>query len=161
MGKRWRFHNHDPDRIATLESRAKVPPIVAQLLLARGVTDPNDVETFLSSKMTGLREPDLLPGLSEAADRIHAAIQAQRRIVIYGDYDADGMTATGLLYSCLRLLHADVGLLCTQPVRRRLRAERRGADSSWPSVARRWSSRSTVGSPVSARLGRRPSWAWS
>lgn len=109
MGKRWRIHSHDPDRIATLESRANVPPIVAQLLLARGVCDPHDVEVFLNSKMTGLREPDLLPGLSDAADRIHAAIKAQRRIVIYGDYDADGMTATGLLYRCLRLLHADVG----------------------------------------------------
>ncbi len=109
MGKRWRFHNHDPDKIASLESRASVPPIVAQLLLARGVSAPDEVAVFLNNKMTGLRDPDLLPGLSEAADRIYAAIQAKRRIVIYGDYDADGMTATALLYRCLRLLHADVG----------------------------------------------------
>ncbi len=109
MGKRWRFHNHDMDKIAQLESRASVPPIVAQLLLARGVSDPGDVEVFLNNKMTGLRDPDLLPGLGEAADRIYAAVQAKRRIVIYGDYDADGMTATALLYRCLRLLHADVG----------------------------------------------------
>ncbi len=109
MDKRWRFLQHDADRIANLESRAKVSPIVAQLLLARGVSSPEDVQAFLDNKLTGLREPDLLPGLGEAADRVHAAIRDQRRIVIYGDYDADGMTATGLLYNCLRLLQGDVG----------------------------------------------------
>lgn len=108
MRKRWRFHNHDPVRIAALESRARIPPIVAQLLLARGVTEPDDVAIFLNNKMTGLRDPGLLPGVNDAADRIHAAIRARRRIVIYGDYDADGMTSTALLYSCLRLLHANV-----------------------------------------------------
>jgi single-stranded-DNA-specific exonuclease len=109
MGKRWRFLQHDPDRIATLESRASISPILAQLLLGRGIANPQDVRTFLDVKLTGLREPDLLPGVPEAADRIHAALRAARRIVIYGDYDADGMTATGLLYNCLRLLGADVG----------------------------------------------------
>ncbi len=109
MGKRWRFLQHDSARIASLESCASVSPILAQLLLGRGITNPDDVRTFLEVKLTGLREPDLLPGVREAADRIHAAVGAQRRICIYGDYDADGMTATGLLYNCLRLLGADVG----------------------------------------------------
>jgi len=109
MVKRWRFLQHDPDRIASLESRANVSPILAQLLLSRGITQPEDVRTFLEVKLTGLREPELLPGVREAADRIHAAVVDRRRIVVYGDYDADGMTATGLLYNCLRLLGADVG----------------------------------------------------
>ncbi len=109
MGKHWRFLEHDPDRIARLEAQASISPILAQLLLGRGITDATDVRTFLDVKLTGLRDPDLLPGLSGAADRIHAAIAARQRIVIYGDYDADGMTATGLLHNCLRLLGADVG----------------------------------------------------
>jgi single-stranded-DNA-specific exonuclease len=81
---------------------------VAQLLLGRGIVDPAAVRLFLDCKLTGLREPELLPGLDEAAGRIHAAVTQQRRIVIYGDYDADGMTATAILYNCLRLLGADV-----------------------------------------------------
>jgi single-stranded-DNA-specific exonuclease len=109
MGKCWRFLQHDADRIASLESCASVSPILAQLLLGRGLTHPVDVRAFLEVKLTGLREPELLPGIPEAAERIHAAIEARRRICIYGDYDADGMTATGLLYNCLRLLGADVG----------------------------------------------------
>ena len=109
MDKRWRIRPHDADRIISLERAAGVSPIVAQLLLGRGITDPVAVRSFIECKLSGLRDPELLPGLPEAADRIHAAVQQKRRIVIYGDYDADGMTATGILFSCLRLLGADVG----------------------------------------------------
>jgi single-stranded-DNA-specific exonuclease len=109
MDKRWRIRPHDADRIASLERAAGVSPVVAQLLLGRGITDPATARSFIECKLSGLRDPDRLPGLTEAADRIHAAVQQNRRIVIYGDYDADGMTATGILFSCLRLLGADVG----------------------------------------------------
>lgn len=109
MAKRWRFLQHDADRIAALESCAGISPILAQLLLGRGITHPDEVQAFLDVKLTGLRDPELLPGVREAADRVYAAITARRRICIYGDYDADGMTATALLFNCLRLLGADVG----------------------------------------------------
>jgi single-stranded-DNA-specific exonuclease len=108
MRKRWRIEPHDADRIGRLERSAGVPPIVAQLLLCRGVHEPEHVKTFLESKLTGLRDPDELPGCAAAADRVHAAIRDKRRIVIYGDYDADGMTGTAILIICLRLLGADV-----------------------------------------------------
>lgn len=108
MRKRWRIEPHDADRIAQLERSAGVPPIVAQLLLCRGVHDPERVKTFLESKLTGLRDPDELPGCAAAAERVHAAIRDKRKIVIYGDYDADGMTGTAILIICLRLLGADV-----------------------------------------------------
>src|SRR4029077_15469925 len=106
--KRWRFHPHDAQRIARLEQAAGISPIVAQLLVARGVYDADAARTFLDVKLTGLRDPDLLPGAADAAERIYAAVKARRKIVIYGDYDADGMTGTAILYSCLRLLGADV-----------------------------------------------------
>ncbi len=109
MDKRWRIHPHDAAEIAHLQHAAGVPPVVAQLLICRGVRDPEAARMFVDAKLTGLRDPELLPGASQAADRIHDAVQQKRRIIIYGDYDADGMTATGLLFSCLRLLGADVG----------------------------------------------------
>lgn len=109
MGKRWSIHPHDADSVAQLERDAGVPPVVAQLLICRGVRDPAEVRRFLEAKLSGLREPDELPGVGPAADRIHTAVRDQRRIVIYGDYDADGMTASALLYNCLSLLGADVG----------------------------------------------------
>jgi single-stranded-DNA-specific exonuclease len=109
MNKRWRIHPHDSGRIELLEKQAGVSPIVAQLLLCRGISDAGAARQFLQPKMTELRDPEDLPGLSEAADRVFAAAKAGRRLVIYGDYDADGMTGTAVLYRCLQLLGADVG----------------------------------------------------
>ena len=80
---------------------------MAQLLLARGVDEADSARTFLDARLSGLRDPELLPGIAEAAERIYAAIQARRKIVVYGDYDADGMTGTAILLSCLKLLGAD------------------------------------------------------
>lgn len=109
MGKRWRIRPHDVGLIAQMERSAGVPPVVAQLLVCRGILNPDDVRVFLDSKLSGLRDPELLPGITDAASRVHEAIKQNRRIVIYGDYDADGMTATAILYNCLTMLNADVG----------------------------------------------------
>ena len=92
MGKRWRIQAHDADRILALERGAGISPIVAQLLVSRGITDLKQVQSFLDPKLTGLRDPEDLPGVTDAANLIHAAISAKRKIVVYGDYDADGMT---------------------------------------------------------------------
>jgi single-stranded-DNA-specific exonuclease len=105
--KRWRIQPHDAERVARLERLAGVPPIVAQLLMGRGVYEPEAARTFLDAKLTGLRDPDELPGAAAAADRICTAIRERKRIVVYGDYDADGMTATAILLSCLKLLGAE------------------------------------------------------
>jgi single-stranded-DNA-specific exonuclease len=108
MSKRWRIHRHDSDCIAALQRAAGIPAVVAQLLVCRGVTDPTVARDFLDPKLSALRDPNLLPGCEEAARRIHAAVAARRRITIYGDYDVDGMTATAILWLCLKLLGAEV-----------------------------------------------------
>lgn len=109
MEKRWRIFPHDAARIRQLEQAAGVPPVVAQLLLSRGLSDPSAVKGFLEAKFSDLRDPETLPGVPEAADRIYAAIEEKRRITVYGDYDADGITASAILYRCLQTLGADVG----------------------------------------------------
>ena len=109
MPKQWRIAAFDAARISELERSAGVPSFVAQLLLCRGISSPQQARHFLECKLTGLREPAELPGAVKAAEMIAAAIAAGRRIVVYGDYDADGMTATAILVRCLKLLHADVG----------------------------------------------------
>jgi single-stranded-DNA-specific exonuclease len=108
MSKRWRIHPHDSARIAALQQAAGIPAVVAELLICRGVCDPVAARQFLDPKLSALREPELLPGCCQAAERVQAAIAAGRRIVIYGDYDVDGMTGTAILWLCLKLLGAEV-----------------------------------------------------
>jgi single-stranded-DNA-specific exonuclease len=108
MAKRWRIRPHDPARIAALQHEANISPVVAQLLLARNICDARQANDFLNPKLTGLRDPDLLPGIPEAAERLMQAVRTERPIVVYGDYDADGITGTALLVECLTLLGAKV-----------------------------------------------------
>ena len=109
MAKRWRIHPHDPDRIEALRRAAGMPAVVAQLLICRGITDPRAARKFLSPNLMDLHEPEQLPGCTSAAELIHEAIVAGERIVIYGDYDVDGLTGTAILWLCLKLLGAEVG----------------------------------------------------
>lgn len=108
MPKRWRIASYDSARVAALGQAAGVPAVVAQLLIGRGICDADGVRQFLDVKLSGLRDPELLPGAVRAAELLHAAIRAGRRITIYGDYDADGMTSTSILLLCLKLLGARV-----------------------------------------------------
>ena len=103
---RWRLRPHDPEQIAALSRGASVSPLTAQLLLNRGIDDPAAAAAFLQSRLAGLHDPETLPGAAEAADRIVRAVRDRRKIVIYGDYDVDGVCGTSVLWACLRLAGA-------------------------------------------------------
>ncbi len=107
MPKRWRIAAFDPERAEYLGRRAKLPPLLAQLMLVRGISCPDAAREFLDAKLTGLRDPGDLPGVNQAADLIFAAVGDRQSIAIYGDYDADGMTASAILLRCLRVLGAN------------------------------------------------------
>jgi single-stranded-DNA-specific exonuclease len=109
MAKRWRIHPFDPERIAALGRAAAIPAVVAQLLICRGIDDPRQARRFLDSRLADLRDPDELPGCTQAAQRLHDAIRRGSRIVIYGDYDVDGLSGTAILRQCLKLLGGNVG----------------------------------------------------
>ncbi|MGH7176502.1 MAG: single-stranded-DNA-specific exonuclease RecJ [Tepidisphaeraceae bacterium] len=87
-----------------LAERLKTSPLVAQILLNRGLSDPQQCSEFLHPSLKCLHEPALIPNLTLAADRIARAIRAGEKIVIYGDYDVDGITATAILWHAIRLL---------------------------------------------------------
>ena len=71
MPKRWRIATHDSERVAALQQSVGVPAVVAQLLLGRGIDDPDTARHFLEAKLTGLRDPDELPGALQAAQLDH------------------------------------------------------------------------------------------
>ena len=106
MKARWRLRPHDPGSSSELGKAAGVSALVAQLLINRGVADPARARAFLSARMDSLHDPDLLPGAVEAARRIHLAALERRSIVIYGDYDVDGVCGVSILWMCLKLAGA-------------------------------------------------------
>jgi single-stranded-DNA-specific exonuclease len=108
MSRPWRIAPFDEARVRSLAARLKVSPVLAQVLAARGYDCPDRAGVFLDSRLTELHDPELLPGVSAAADRIVAAVKSGRRIMIYGDYDVDGVTAASMLWHCLRLVDGKV-----------------------------------------------------
>jgi single-stranded-DNA-specific exonuclease len=106
--KSWHLLPHDRAAVERMAATLRLSPIVAQLLLNRGVISPGDAHRFLDVPLAGLHPPDLLPGVSEAADRIFAAIKAGKRLCVYGDYDVDGVSGTAILLQCLRLIVGNV-----------------------------------------------------
>jgi single-stranded-DNA-specific exonuclease len=80
----------------------------AAVLLARGFRDPVAIERFLEPRLSHLTPPEAMKDRCEAVDRIARAVQANERICVFGDYDADGITAAALLTDVLRTLGAEV-----------------------------------------------------
>jgi len=101
--KRWNLAPSEP-AAAELAGRLKVSPLVAQVLLNRGVREPADCQDFLRPSFKCLHDPYLIPGLEKASERIARAVRERQRIVIYGDYDVDGITATAILWHAIRVL---------------------------------------------------------
>jgi single-stranded-DNA-specific exonuclease len=97
---------HDPAAVDRLAHALQVAPVVAQLLLNRGLDAPEPARRFLDAPLSGLHAPELLPGVVDAAERIHEAVRAGKRVCVYGDYDVDGLAGTAILLQGLRLLGA-------------------------------------------------------
>jgi single-stranded-DNA-specific exonuclease len=110
MGAHWRLRPHDRDAIEGLARGTGLHPLVCHLLINRGVREPEAATRFLEAKRNSFHDPELLPGAAEAAERLVAAIRDGRKIVVYGDYDVDGVCGTTILWTLLKLAGArDVG----------------------------------------------------
>lgn len=91
-----------------LARQAGISPVAAALLRSRGHGDLDAMQAFFHPQPTLLRDPAGLPDIEKAVARLIQAIEKQERILIFGDYDADGVTSTALLIRSLRLLGAQV-----------------------------------------------------
>ncbi len=85
-----------------------VDPIIAQLLINRGLQNEKEVKNFLYPDLQNLLNPFSFPGMERAVERIKKAFSKGERILIYGDYDVDGMTSTALLFSALNRFATDL-----------------------------------------------------
>jgi single-stranded-DNA-specific exonuclease len=87
---------------------AKFPPILRQVLFNRGYAEAESANHYLAALLSTDNDPFLMLGMEAAVDRLQSAVQHRQPIVIYGDYDADGVTATALLVETLQALGAEV-----------------------------------------------------
>ena len=105
--KYWKVKTFDKETVNTIAKTFHLAPITAMLLNIRGMSTFEEMNQFLYEEEE-LDDPFLMADMDKAVERIRQALQNHEKICIYGDYDADGVTSTALLYDYLRSLKADV-----------------------------------------------------
>ena len=100
---RWTPRPFDSSIAATLEREARLTPLIATLLASRGIRDSEEAQQFLHPKLSDLHSPYAMHGMQAAVDRLLAAIAKQEPVLIYGDYDVDGTTATVILKTVIEI----------------------------------------------------------
>jgi single-stranded-DNA-specific exonuclease len=104
MKFRWSLAPPQPLLAGQLAAQLKLPPLLAQCLLNRGFSEPSDIKHFLQPRLKNLADPFLLPNMAAAVGRLLRAREQNESLVIFGDYDVDGVTSTALLVEVLRPL---------------------------------------------------------
>src|SRR5436309_957955 len=106
--RRWNCAPLDRERQLVLAREAGISPVLAGLLLCRGIVGVEEARRFLQPELEHLHDPLLLPDMEVAVGRLVAAVRDGDRILVHGDYDVDGVTAAALLTRVLRKLGANV-----------------------------------------------------
>ena len=104
MKFRWSLSPPQPGLAAQLADALRIAPLLAQCLLNRGLSDPAAITSFLQPRLKQLADPFLLPNMSAAVERLLQVRRRGEHLVIFGDYDVDGVTSTVLLLEVLRPL---------------------------------------------------------
>lgn len=107
MNKRWRLTPPIPPDVQ--HSLAEYRPFEQEILFNRGIRTTKEVDAYFTFGISQDHDPFLMSGMDQAVERLQAAVASGENIVIYGDYDADGVTATALLVDVLRRIGASVG----------------------------------------------------
>lgn len=105
MEKEWKMKEPaDRDTVARLTSELGIDPVLAELLVHRGINTFEESRAFFRPNLDQLHDPFLMKGMDLAVERLHKAVTGGEKILVYGDYDVDGTTAVSLVYSFLRPL---------------------------------------------------------
>ena len=105
--KLWKVAPLDREKAKQIQQENEIPPLIAMLLQIRGFSSRDEVQDFLNNN-SEIGDPFEIKDMDKAAERVKQAIDSGELICIYGDYDADGVTSTALLYSYLETVGANV-----------------------------------------------------
>ncbi len=110
MDKRWVYRpRQQEEAVSQLASAINVDPLIARLLIGRGVSTFEAAKDFFRPELANLHDPFLMKDMSKAVDIIEQAIRNQDKILIYGDYDVDGTTAVAVTYRFFKHIYEQVG----------------------------------------------------
>ncbi|CAM4075470.1 single-stranded-DNA-specific exonuclease RecJ [Flavobacterium antarcticum] len=106
---RWNYKpKPTPEKISTLVESLSISPLIAELLVSRGITTFEDARLFFRPSLTDLHDPYLMKDMDKATARIEKAILSGENIMVFGDYDVDGTTAVSLVASYLKTIYPNV-----------------------------------------------------
>lgn len=111
MKYKWNYQPPTPEereRAAALSNEVRISPVVAQLLLARGIDTAEKARSYFRPQLQDLHDPFLMKDMDRAVERLNEAMGQRERIMIYGDYDVDGCTAVSLVYRFLTQYYSNV-----------------------------------------------------
>lgn len=107
--REWRLRDSgDPENVAQLSAELGIDPVLASLLVTRGVHTFEEARSFFRPSLSALHDPFLMKDMDLAVARLEKAVASQEKILVYGDYDVDGTTAVALVYSFIRRLTSSV-----------------------------------------------------
>lgn len=97
MNKKWQYYNQNEEQIQQIANKFKINKLLAGILVNRGIVNEKDIKIFLEPTRGDFHDPYLLPDMEIAVNRIIQAINKKEKIMIYGDYDVDGITSISVL----------------------------------------------------------------
>ncbi len=107
LDKKWLWQDVDQGKLEQLTKKYNISKLIAEIIIKRGIHE-EDIPAFLDPSLDNLHSPFEIKGMDEAVDRIKNAIENKEKILIFGDYDVDGITSTTVLYTALKELGANV-----------------------------------------------------
>ena len=97
MNKKWEVYQEDEEKVKQLANQNGISPLLASILINRNIDTSEKVKQFINPTRNDFHNPFLMPDMEEATNRILKAITNQERVMIYGDYDVDGITSITVL----------------------------------------------------------------
>ena len=104
----WNIKSHDKEKVAKIAGESKINELTAKLLINRGYDAKEKINIFLAKSGDLFHDPFLMSDMEKGVDRVKSAVAENEKVMIYGDYDVDGISSTCIMFMYLKNLNLDV-----------------------------------------------------
>lgn len=109
MNLKWEFYQQDEELVQKIAKEHNISELLAAILVNRNIIDKKEIDVFLNPTRNDFHNPLLMPDMEKAVSRILKAIENKEKVIIYGDYDVDGITSITVLKKFLKERGLEVG----------------------------------------------------